>query len=223
VFGNDFEKPIRDRLPPGFGTAFNYVTKFIDPGLYGDVYGDKPYLYGPLASSVNVLRVGEKSAKSSSLDKEEEGDDEVIEEGAEGEDAEKIREERGLPETGSARMKYFLDDEHKKKWIWEEGRVYKCDFFNGYLDFNQFALKLPLGLSINILGHWDGQALRYVLRNRATDTLLFVVSFTLVPVQNVENSDDDDDDEFEDADEEIDEGKEKTKPGGFEPNADDLD
>lgn len=66
-------------------------------------------------------------------------------------------------------------------------------------------------------------SLRYVLRNRATDTLLFVVSFTLVPVQNVENSDDDDDDEFEDADEEIDEGKEKTKPGGFEPNADDLD
>jgi Protein of unknown function (DUF1769) len=25
VFGNDFDHPIRDRLPPGFGTAFKIV------------------------------------------------------------------------------------------------------------------------------------------------------------------------------------------------------
>ncbi|KAK5241495.1 hypothetical protein LTR16_009325, partial [Cryomyces antarcticus] len=60
VFGNDFDHPIRDRLPPGFGQAFKIAKWFIDPGLYGDVNADEPYLYGPLLSSINVLRVGEK-------------------------------------------------------------------------------------------------------------------------------------------------------------------
>lgn len=38
-----------------------------------------------------------------------------------------------------------------------------CDFFNPYLDFNEFALKIGYGLpAISIIGHWDGQPLRYV-------------------------------------------------------------
>jgi len=38
LFGNDFEKPIRDRLPTGFGTAYRLLRWAIDPGLDGDVY-----------------------------------------------------------------------------------------------------------------------------------------------------------------------------------------
>jgi hypothetical protein len=86
----------------------------------------------------------------------------------------------------------------------------------------EFALKLPLGLSLNILGNWDGQALRYfllflllklciafsalpltrsfpstnrtthslryVLRDRKTDALLFVVSFNLIPVEHADEN-----------------------------------
>ncbi|TID23033.1 DUF1769-domain-containing protein [Venturia nashicola] len=185
VFGNDFDHPIRDKLPPLFGKAFSYVTSFIDPGLYGDPYADAPYLYGPMLSSVNVFRVGEKKG----LDGEYE-DGEVLEEGADDEEGEGLREKVGLPAVGSKRMKYFLQEEKRRDWEFEEGRMYSCDFFNPYLDFNQFALKLPLGLSLNILGNWDGQALRYVLRDRKTDVLLFVVSFNLVPVDQVDGEGD---------------------------------
>jgi hypothetical protein len=128
-----------------------------------------------MLSSVNVFRVGEKEG----LDEEYE-EDEVLEEGAEDEEGEGIREKAGLPGVGSKRMKHFLKEEERKKWEFEEGRVYSADFFNPYLDFNrsssfhkplyhsavqlmgvvEFALKLPLGLSLNILGSWDGQALR---------------------------------------------------------------
>ncbi|QDS69045.1 hypothetical protein FKW77_009760 [Venturia effusa] len=186
VFGNDFDHPIRDKLPPLFGKAFSYVTSFIDPGLYGDPYADRPYLYGPMLSSVNVLRVGGKGG----LDGEdEEGDEEVLEEGAEEGEGEEVRTRLGVPEVGSKRMKFFLQEAKRREWVFEEGRTYSCDFFNPYLDFNQFALRLPLGLSLNVLGNWDGQALRtphtlrYVLRDRKTDVLLFVVSFNLVPVE----------------------------------------
>jgi hypothetical protein len=57
VFGNDFDNPIRDRLPPGFNTALRIVKWMIDPGLYGDAYADRPFLYGPALSSLNSLRI----------------------------------------------------------------------------------------------------------------------------------------------------------------------
>src|SRR5882757_2124736 len=33
IFGNDFDRPIRNRLPPGFNQAFKIVKWWVDPGL----------------------------------------------------------------------------------------------------------------------------------------------------------------------------------------------
>lgn len=180
VFGNDFDHPIRDRLPPGFGYAFNYVKSWIDPGLDGDPMSDEPWLYGPLLSSVNVLRIGgqrdEKGGgqpeEKAERKKEHEGehaqiekDDEevdVVEEGASDTSGEEVREQLGLPDDSKSRMKFFLDEMKRKEFEFEQGRCYSCDFFNGYLDFNEFALRLPLGFTMNIVRYWDGQPLRYV-------------------------------------------------------------
>jgi hypothetical protein len=142
------------------------VKGWIDPGLYGDPYADEPYLYGPLLSSINVFRIGEKASvdgdKTLAVEAENEldGSGPVIEEGADGEEAESIRDEHGIPEINKARMKHFLQEERRQAFEFEQGRTYSCDFFNPYLDFNKFALRLPLGFSLNILGHWDGQPLR---------------------------------------------------------------
>ena len=142
IFGNDFDHPIRDRLPPGFGTALNIVKKWIDPGLDGDAYSDTPHLYGCALSSVNILRVGKKVEK---LDDHggKEGSEEILEEGGDG-DGEEWRESRGVPETAAARMKHFLQHGKTEEWEWEEGRVYKGDFFNPYLDFNSETTILTL-------------------------------------------------------------------------------
>lgn len=114
----------------------------VDPGLDGDVYADKPYLYGPAASSVNRLFVGPKTGGEGL--KEEEGGGEgigyheaglVFEEGGD-EEGMDVRMEKGVPETEAARKKHFLVEEKRKEWEWEEGRVYGCDFYNPYLDFN---------------------------------------------------------------------------------------
>ncbi|KAK5139665.1 hypothetical protein LTR04_003421 [Oleoguttula sp. CCFEE 6159] len=194
VFGNDFDHPIRDRLPPGFGQAFKIAKWFIDPGLYGDVNADESYLYGPLLSSINVLRVGEKGQVVEAAEKVgrkvEDGGDEVVvfEEGADGEGKE-AREKWNVPGDAAARKKHFLTEAHLKGFEFEEGRAYQCDFFNPYLDFNEFALKLPgfalvPGITVPIIRYWDGQPLRYALKNRATDELLFVLVFTLVPADN---------------------------------------
>ncbi|RDL33578.1 Uncharacterized protein BP5553_07946 [Venustampulla echinocandica] len=188
VFGNDFDHPIRDRLPPGFGTAFKIVKWVADPGLDGDVYADKPYLYGPALSSFNALHVGGKEMAENT---HEAGL--VFEEGG-AEDGLEVRKENGIPETQAGRKKHFLNEENRKGWEWEEGRVYGCDFFNPYLDFNDFALRLP-GFTLPIMKYWDGQGLRteqkrshtlrYVLKNRATDEVLLVVLFALYLKEDV--------------------------------------
>lgn len=178
VFGNDFEHPIRDRLPPLFDKAFAIVKWWIDPGLDGDVYGDEPYLYGALLSSINVLRIGGKADESddeTTVDSSEaalegvvdddntEGEAIVYEEGADGSGT-SIRSDLRIPDRSAARQKHFLTEQNRKDFTFEAGREYKCDFFNPYLDFNEFALKVGYGLpNISIIGHWDGQPLRYVL------------------------------------------------------------
>lgn len=166
VFGNDFDHPIRDKLPPGFQQAFNLMKWFIDPGLYGDVHADEPYLYGPLLSSMNVLRVGPKDDKEQEKIEESRANEELVvyTEGgdADGHDA---RKAANVPDDAAARKKYFLNEQHLKSFTFEAGREYANDFFNPYLDFNDFALRLPgygliPGITIPIISYWDGQPLR---------------------------------------------------------------
>jgi hypothetical protein len=115
----------------------------IDPGLDGDVYAEKPYLYGPLGSSMNTLTFGEMGAKDLGLGGEgHEHVGLVFEEGGPGED-EEIRQEHDVPLGDAARKKWFLNEENRKRFNFKEGRVVGCDFFNAYLDFNgEFTLSL---------------------------------------------------------------------------------
>lgn len=182
LFGNDFDKPIKDRLPPGFNAALKAVKWFIDPGIDGDVYAEKPYLFGPLLSSINVLNIGDQGASSAS-----ETQDQTYSEGG-SQDGNKIREDLSIPSGSSQRMKYFLTEEKRKQFTFEPGREYRCDFFNPYLDFNELALKVP-GVTLHLMRFWDGQPLRYVLKQKGSDGIekeLLVVVFTLVPAEEAE-------------------------------------
>ncbi|KAJ4393897.1 hypothetical protein N0V93_003113 [Gnomoniopsis smithogilvyi] len=172
-FGNDFDHPIRDRLPPGFSYAMKIVKWWIDPGLDGDPYADSPYLFGPALSSFNAIHVGEPP-----FDEDKGGI--YVEEGG----SKEWREDVGAPNDGKARMKWALSESAKEDWLWEYGRPYGVDFFNAYIDFSEFALKLP-GYAVPIMKYWDGQGLRYVLRNKTTKQVYLVVLFTLYLKEDV--------------------------------------
>ncbi|KAI9816021.1 MAG: hypothetical protein M1827_002013 [Pycnora praestabilis] len=214
LFGNDFDHPIRDKLPPGFSTALKIAKWAVDPGMDGDVYADQPYLYSPALSSWNAFYVGDMTEKLSAV-----GDGHekmVLEEGGAGEGLQ-LREEKGIPADAKLRMKHFLDEDKRKEFDFEKGRLYQADFFNPYLDFNDFALKLP-GFHLSMIDRWDGQPLRYVLRNKETKQVYLVILLTLVLKEDVEK-------EGKAAVEaaagkEEEEGKGK---GGFQPGDDDVD
>lgn len=163
-FGNDFDHPIRDRLPPGFSYAMKIVKWWIDPGLDGDPYADSPYLFGPALSSFNAIHVGRGAlddAKGGLCFDEGASDDEGDSGDGDGDggDSRAWREDVGAPADGKARMKWALHDQSKHDWVWEYGRTYAVDFFNAYLDFSEFALRLP-GYAVPIMKYWDGQGLR---------------------------------------------------------------
>lgn len=206
IFGNDFDRPIRDRLPPGFNQAFRIAKWFVDPGLEGDPYSDKPYLYGPALSSWNILRIGEKvfgprdekldgdahaidsqpraaeaeDTKTWEIPDAESFHDVVVQEGADGSGSE-LRSSLSIPPDSSGRRKHFLTESNRQNFTFEAGRLYQSDFGNPYLDFNDFSLKLP-GFSLNVIKYVDEKSheLRYVLKNRTTDDIYAVVVFSLL-------------------------------------------
>ncbi|KAL9061270.1 MAG: hypothetical protein Q9162_000144 [Coniocarpon cinnabarinum] len=179
LFGNDFDEPIRDSLPWGTGTALKIVKSAIDPGIEGDPYADQPYLFGPLFSSINILNLSPPS--SDPLDPSD-----LHEGGAERGLA--LRQKHNIPSDVGGRRKYFLNEDNRRAFSLNsdeaKGLEYRCDFFNPYLDFNEFALKLP-GFSLGMMKFWDGQPLRYVLKTRKGGEL-FVVRFALVEKGDVE-------------------------------------
>jgi len=188
VFGNDFDRPIRDRLPPGFNAAMRIVRWAIDPALDGDPHADKPYLYSPGLASWNQFRVGGK-VDLDSLEKDEKkavlnlhDDERIIEEGAEDDEgSSKIREDLGIPQDSEQRKKFFLDESNRKKFVFEKGRLYFVDFGNPYIGFSDFSLRLP-GFHLQVAKYIDerNHKLRYTLKNRHTDETYLIVLFTLL-------------------------------------------
>ncbi|KAK2878187.1 hypothetical protein FQN49_001068 [Arthroderma sp. PD_2] len=200
VLGNDLDRPIRDRLPPGSSYAFKFIKWWVDPGLEGDIYADHPYIYGPGLSSWNYFRIcgkeGEKfesegaegagaeyngteggsSAKESSLEIHEA----VVEEGAEG-SGQEIRDRLQIPEDPSLRQKFFLTEQNRKDFEFEPGRVYKADFGNPYIGFSDFTIRIP-GFPVPVTKYIDekNHELRYILKNKTTGDIYFVVLFTLL-------------------------------------------
>lgn len=175
VWGNDLDHPVRDRIPPGFNTAFRIVKEFIDPGLSCDVYADEPWLYGPSLSCWFAFRIGDKVD-----DGKEFPAPGVLREGADG-SGQTLRDEHGLPENNEKRRKHFLDAGHRESFVFEKGRLYQGDFYNPYLDFANYALKLP-GFSLNVIKYIGEKThcLRYVFKNRQTGDVYFNVNFTLL-------------------------------------------
>jgi len=204
----------------------------IDPGLDGDMYSDKPYLYGPALSSWNILRFGEKIPETDKQGKEgwklpQTLHEDVIVEGGDG-SGEELRASLSVPTDSAARKKYFLDEYRRKDFTFEAGRLYQSDFGNPYLCFNDFSLKLP-GFHLDVLKYMDDKAhdLRYTLKNRENGEVYLCVVFTLLwdEVVNKEQGDakGTEEDKNEKVNKVADVGENVAVMKDPEPNEDDLD
>ncbi|KAJ5982228.1 hypothetical protein N7451_012328 [Penicillium sp. IBT 35674x] len=165
VWGNDFDHPIRDQLPPGFNIAYKTAKTFIDPGIDCDAYSNRPWSYGPALSCFFVFRVGEHQPQVPNGGGSQRSL-EILSTAAE----RPVVEEGGMV-TGNISFLFSL----------ENGRAYFADFYNPYFDPNRVVLKLP-GIKIKVLKYVSEKAhtLRYVFKDRHKEEVYLVVVFKLI-------------------------------------------
>lgn len=118
-------------------------------------------------------RVGSKQKHAAPLK-------DVLAEGAD-DDGEAVRSDYGIPADEGKRRKFFSNEDKRKGFSFEGGRCHQFDFHNGYIDWKNYALKLP-GFSLSVLKWINDRThtVRFVMKNRKTGQQYLVVTFRLL-------------------------------------------
>jgi hypothetical protein len=181
VWGIELINPIRDRIPGRFiTTAFNIVKRFVDSSLQCDPDADQPWVNGPvLCSTAITFSIGSKGNCELPA---------ILTEGGLSSDS-TVRQSHGIPTSDTQRRKHFLDEQNRKDFIFEKGRCYAFDFHNGYIDWKNYALKLP-GFSFGVLKYINDRThtTRFVLRSRKTGKVYVATTFRLLYGEELEKA-----------------------------------
>ncbi|WVQ77874.1 hypothetical protein IAR50_007576 [Cryptococcus sp. DSM 104548] len=162
VFGNVFEKPIKDSLPWGTSVATKFMY-FVDPTLELDIYADKPWALSPALATMNYLSLQESIDIPQDLGVNE--DAPVY-----------LKAKTGGPSADgtektkiSARRKWLGSKENRENVKLNRDVVVGMEFANGLLDFNTLSASLPppFKASFPLLKYWDGQPVTYSCQRRA--------------------------------------------------------
>ncbi|KAG0202852.1 hypothetical protein BGX33_009446 [Mortierella sp. NVP41] len=86
--------------------------------------------------------------------------------------------------SASARRSYFAKEANLVKHRYRPDQVYGFDFFNPYVDFANFTLKVP-GFSVDITKYWDGQPLTYIIKSQDSSVIFMAFQFELIPVKDI--------------------------------------
>lgn len=192
LWGNDFDKPIRDQLPYGAGIGVRVLQSVVDPSVEGDIYADVPYLYGAALTSFNKICVGKEMPGTGlvwpGIIEEDDLRGAAVSQGEQEEDQQedskkdpkKEHEEPPIPTTSTARSRYFLDEARRHSFSFALAPAqYSFDFYTPYLDLGKdFAINLP-GFKLSVEKYGNGQPLRYTLKNKRSGRVYLVIVFEL--------------------------------------------
>ncbi|TKY89657.1 hypothetical protein EX895_001442 [Sporisorium graminicola] len=189
VFGNEFDKPIKDHLPYGTSVALQFV-KLVDPNLEHDLYAQRPHAWSPyLATMPRVNSVAsdkEDFSEWPSFPTHPEYVQDDISSLIPSELAEKERDTvanfKGIDKAHEYRQRFLGNRAHRKEIIVDKDQIVTADFFNGFLDFNDLTLHIPFsgGLKFDLKKYWDGQPVRYICKDRKNDNVFFIIQFDIV-------------------------------------------
>lgn len=175
MWGNDFDAPIRDILPPAFSMGLRMFKWTVDPSVEGDVYSDKPYLYGRALTSINRIR----------QDKDAGDTDSAVEWVG-------FFNDEHLDHTdyvGKGRMQHYMIADERKQFEFGTADTWNFDFYTPYLSMgDSFAIKLPM-FGFDVSRYTVGQPLRYTLKNFKTGQVYLVVVFRLIHDDNADAGD----------------------------------
>ncbi|KAF8627911.1 hypothetical protein AX15_004174 [Amanita polypyramis BW_CC] len=174
MFGNIFDR--RLRLPRGSSAAFKFM-KFIDPTLEHDLPSQtKPWALSPLVATMPYF-TRRQCATAESPTQDKTGPVMLRELSVNNMDdfgAKKGRKRKMSPgsknlqfENTSQRRRYFRDAERRKEVELGPNDLISTDFCYGFLEFYpKLALRLPGGLSFDLMRYWDKHPVKFVCCER---------------------------------------------------------
>ncbi|CBQ68626.1 conserved hypothetical protein [Sporisorium reilianum SRZ2] len=189
VFGNEFDKPIKDHLPYGTSVALQFV-KLVDPNLEHDLYAQRPHAWSPyLATMPRINAVA--------CDKDDFADwpafpthPEYVQDDITSlippelaqKEKDTVANFKGIDKAHEYRQRFLGNRAHRQQITIDQSHIITADFFNGFLDFNDLTLHIPFsgGLKFDLKKYWDGQPVRYICKDRKNDKVFFVIQFDIV-------------------------------------------
>ncbi|KAH9933766.1 uncharacterized protein B0H18DRAFT_600935 [Fomitopsis serialis] len=159
LFGNVFERPLK--LPWGFSAALKFMN-FVDPTLEQDLASSsKPWALSPLISTMPHLE-----------HKRINGPEDVPSFPAEtliGDDISQLQPASAKKTDASGeRRTFFKDASRRKEVVFGPEDLITADFCYDYLRFSPqgVELRLPGGITIDMMKYWDGQRVPFVCCER---------------------------------------------------------
>lgn len=140
LFGNDCTTPVKDYVPALLlNTGLKFFSWWINPTVKGDVYADKPYLYGLALNSFSVI-------------------------GRDGEEENLASEELEVPSDSAHRIKFFSKKDQCEKFVFEKGHTYLLRFETNFISLkdSKYNIAIPTygSLTFDIdVGHYANEHL----------------------------------------------------------------
>jgi hypothetical protein len=202
-YGNQFERPIKDKLPWGTSVALRAIN-IIDPTLRHDIYSDQPWAFGPLITSmtrVNVHRLDKQADSSdtstwpafpkgtSDEDYVQDDTSALLRDPTDPTNIRKEIEDEGLADFSTLnqlsdkqsahtnRARFWSNSSTRQAVSFEPTDIVSLAFDNAFIDFNTLRAVLPYtgGMGFDLQHYWDGQPVRYFCKDASTGTVFFVV------------------------------------------------
>lgn len=204
LFGNDFTVPIRDYVPSLLlSTGLKIFTRFINPSLKGDIYCDKPFLYGLVLNSITYLTKANPGQEFTSPLPPANYDG-----GYGGGDYEENlnEEDESIPSTAGPRKTYYKSIDNCKAYTFKKDTNYRLTFdtISVKMADSKYAISIPTfaGRTFDIdAGGYANEKLdnfNWVLKSKGSEgvgfgTVGLVISFALIdeephPLIKSENS-----------------------------------
>lgn len=145
LFGNDIMVPIREYVPAALlSTALKFFTWFINPSVKGDVYNDKPFLYGLSLNSFNFMSLFTRSSQGESKGvPEDPWTNDVLH------SSENLNENEdnalNIPVQTTKRQRFFNNIKNCESFVFNTSTTYFLQFDSNFLKFmdSKYSVAIP--------------------------------------------------------------------------------
>lgn len=196
LFGNDFTVPIKSYVPTSLlSTGLKFFTWFVNKTIRGEIYGDRPYLYGLALNSFTYMSLTNDTWRDVNKTQTENDGKNGAEGTADGKENINSNEDNTLkiPSDPAQRKRFFNSVAHCESFVFNDTTSYHLQFDTSYLKMadSKYSVSIPtfgnrtFDIDVSSYANEDLNNFNWVIKQGGYDgvgcgALGLVVNFALV-------------------------------------------